>query len=118
MQVFSVMCEHCAGKELNGNPQNVFQHLTHEGKTFWGCPHLNIIEKLVDINNLPKKEGTAMAKIAEIEKEKCGDRYEFLIKSCRAMQKIAIKYAEQSWHRGDRKEIDKEFEEEMKGEGG
>lgn len=45
MEVLSIMCERCAGHELTGKAQSVFEYITSMGLQFWGCPHLTIILK-------------------------------------------------------------------------
>jgi hypothetical protein len=63
---------------------------------------------------------TAMERIKDLLDEcpchdgHCTGQRFFLLKAFRVMREIAIRYSDQSWHRGDETEIDAEFEEKMK----
>lgn len=43
IEILAVMCERCAGDELNGKRHDLFWHFTSQELAFWGCPHLNIV---------------------------------------------------------------------------
>lgn len=46
-EILAIMCERCAGDELNGKPQKIYVFKTSCVMLleFWGCPHLSVVAK-------------------------------------------------------------------------